>query len=232
MKKVIAKAEVVGEAPSSELVAKRLSGWFPDLAPEILGRLTIYHENLLKFTKAVNLISANTIKNAEAVHVADAVMASQILVGSLVPGKPIYDFGSGNGCPGIILAALYPERSVILVDRDKRKMEFCKHVVSAMNLKNVTCDPLDVEEITDNSVHNGIARGFAPFTKALIMCRKQFVKGGRFLHLKTDGWANEMAQMPSQVFTHWSPSLIGKYRIPESNADLAIVMTEKLTSEK
>jgi len=76
-------------------------------------------------------------------------------------------------------------------------------------------------------VKNVIARGFAPFSKALILCRKQFAKGGRFFHMKSDGWATELAAMPSQVFSHWTPSLLGNYRLPEVKIEMYVVLTEK-----
>jgi 16S rRNA (guanine527-N7)-methyltransferase len=197
-------------------VDKRLKTWFPEMPAGTIARLVTYHTELLRFNKTINLISASTVKNADSVHVADAVLASKFITPSLVAGKPLYDFGSGNGCPG-----------VIYVDRDERKMEFCKHVASAMKLENVSILVKGVEDIESNAVSNAISRGFAPFSRALLLCRKQFPKGGRFFHMKSDGWANELAQLPSQVFTHWTPSLLGQYRLPETTTEMYVVMTEK-----
>jgi 16S rRNA (guanine527-N7)-methyltransferase len=208
-------------------IAKRLKTWLPDLQGDTCERLAIYHAELLKFNRTVNLISANTVKVADSVHVADSIFASRIAEKSAVDGQPVYDFGSGNGCPGLIYAILYPARKIILVDRDQRKMEFCKHVGSTLRLANLSVLTKGVEEIPSGTVVNAISRGFAPFSKSLILCRKSFRKGGRFFHLKGDGWANELASMPSQVFSHWSPSLVGQYRLPEVKTEMFVVMTEK-----
>ena len=212
-----------------KVVEAKLKSWFPKLSEKVISGLVTYQTELLKFNKALNLISENTTKTAESVHVADCVMASQMITPLLVAGHPVYDFGSGNGCPGLIFAYLNPSREVILVDRDQRKLEFCKHAASIMALKNVNILVKGVEELPERSVHNAISRGFAPLQKALLIARKPMVRGGRFFHMKGDGWANELANIPTQVFSHWTPSLIGQYRIPgPGEVEMSLVMTEKI----
>lgn len=210
-------------------VKARLAKWFPELSSPQIDALVTYQTELLKFNKTINLISPNTVKNAESVHIADSVLASRLIVPALVKGQPVFDFGSGNGCPGLILGLLYPTLSVTLVDRDQRKLEFCKHAAAQMGVKNVTALVKGIEDLESGSVRNVVARGFAPFARALLICRKQVAKGGRFFHMKSDGWANELAQMPSQLFTHWAPSLLGQYRLPDTSTDMFVVQTEKMS---
>ncbi len=193
-----------------------------------IERLATYTRELLKANKTVNLISATTIKTAETVHFADSVIAARLIEKNMVPGAPLYDFGSGNGLPGLVFAILYPQHKVVLVDRDQRKLEFCKGLVSALRLTNVTVQLLSVEDLPDASVKNAVGRGFAALSRAMIVARKPLSKGGKFFHMKGDGWANELAQVPSQLFTFWSPSLLGQYRVPDSTTELAVVVTTKI----
>lgn len=222
------KAATVPATEEKVDAAARLKEWFPNLTPDIIEKLVAYYDELLKFNKSVNLIAASTVKNADAVHIGDSIFACQIIEKAISNAEPIYDFGSGNGCPGIVYAILYPARKVVLVDRDVRKMEFCKHVGSVLKLQNLSVLQKGIEDLPNGSVMNVVARGFAPFSRALLICRKQVAKGGRFFHMKGDGWANELAQMPSQVFSHWGPHLLGQYRLPEVKTDMFVVMTEKL----
>lgn len=215
------------EGPSADEVDQHLRTWFPDLSAVTIEKLVRYYTELVKFNKSLNLISSSTLRSADNVHIADSIGASRLVAPALITKQPLYDFGSGNGLPGLIFASLFPEQSVILVDRDQRKMEFCKHTSSAIGLKNVTVLVKGVEELPAGSVKNVIARGFAPFARSLLITRKQFSKGGKFFHMKTDGWANEIAGMPSQVFTHWAPSLLGSYKLPESTTEMFVVLTEK-----
>jgi 16S rRNA (guanine527-N7)-methyltransferase len=212
---------------NEEASAARYAKWFPDLSDDVRGKLLTYHTELIKFNRTMNLISAVSSKQADALHFADAVLAGQLIFPALVPDAPLYDFGSGNGIPGLVIAILYPMLSLILVDRDPRKIEFCKHIAATLELKNVSFKVGTVEDLPPASVLNAAGRGFAPLSKAMIVSRKAIRKGGRFFHLKGDGWANELAQVPSQLFSYWSPSLVGQYRIPDSSIDMAVVMTEK-----
>lgn len=206
----------------------RYQKWFPELSLDVLDRLATYTQELLKFNKTVNLISATTIKTAESVHFGDCIIAARLIEKNLTPGAPLYDFGSGNGLPGLVFAIMFPKLKVVLVDRDQRKLEFCKHVVATTKLTNVSIHVGAVEDLPDGSVLNAVGRGFAPLSRALINARKVVGKGGKFFHMKGDGWANELAQVPSQLFTHWSPSLIGQYRAPESTVELSVVLATKL----
>lgn len=211
-----------------EISEARYAKWFPDLSPEVRGKILRYHAELIKFNRTVNLIPPASAKTADAAHFADAITACLEVRKNLVDGAPLYDFGSGNGIPGLVFGILYPEIKVILVDRDQKKLEFCKHVASVLGLTNVSIQLASVEDLPENSVVNAISRGFAPLSKAMLVTRKAIKKGGRFFHLKGDGWANELAQVPSQLFSFWSPSLLSQYRIPESNADMGLLLTEKI----
>jgi len=42
-------------------------------------------------------------------------------------GGPLIDVGSGGGSPGIPLAAVVPERTVTLLDAERRKCDFLRH---------------------------------------------------------------------------------------------------------
>ena len=223
-----APVDVVNEDGfSADATTARLTKWYPDLSPETIASLSKYVGEILKFNKAVNLISATTTKTMDAVHIGDSVSAARLIYPALVPNAPLYDFGSGNGLPGIVFAILYPSLKVVLVDRDQRKLEFCKTVVATLKLSNVTTHVGGVEELPAKSVLNAVGRGLAPLPKALIMARKSVAKGGKFFHMKTDAWANELAQVPSQLFSFWRPGLLGQYRINEQSSDMAVVVTDK-----
>ena len=206
----------------------RRMGTRADVNDEIAENLATYTQELLKFNKTVNLISATTIRTVETTHFYDAIAASRLIQPAMIPGAPLYDFGSGNGLPGLVFAILNPKTKVVLVDRDQRKLEFCKHVAATVKLTNLTIHVGAVEDLPESSVKNAVGRGFAPLSRALLTARKVVGKDGKFFHLKGDGWANELAQVPSQLFTFWSVSLLGQYRIPDSTGELAVVVTVKV----
>ena len=216
-------------APGADgvVVYWRVDEWFPELDANLRKKLKVFHDELLKFNKTVNLISVKTIGQADAVHFADSILAVKMILASAAVDE-IYDFGSGNGFPGLIFAIMAPKTKVHLVELDQRKAEFLKHCITTLGLANVDVLIRAVESLPPGSVKFAIARGFASITKVLLNTRKIFVKGGRMYHLKSEEWASEVAQIPTQLCSYWTPALVGDYRLPVGEVRFAIVKTEKI----
>ena len=146
----------------------------------------------------------------------------------MIGSEPLYDIGSGNGFPGLIFGVLDPMRHCFLVERDQRKSEYLKHVISELRLANVAVLNQSCENLPKASVVNAIARGFAPLSAALLQLIPQIRVGGRFFHMKGDGFAAELARVPSQLFTKWSNTVLGSYMLPESSVQLTILETDRI----
>ena len=187
---------------------------FPRLGAAQLGSLQTYLRELERFNQALNLIGPGTLPKAHLVHVGDALLCARVLEGKLGSSETIYDFGSGNGIPGVVLAAVYPERKFVCVDRDERKLEFIKHVSSAMGLANIGTLKSDVEALGDGKIQIAVSRGFASIAKTLLLSRQVMAIGGRVLMMKSDSWAKELSELPTQTFGVWDCEPIGKYTIP------------------
>jgi 16S rRNA (guanine527-N7)-methyltransferase len=205
----------------------RIEQWFPDLSPDFKAKLKKYHEELLKFNKTLNLIGVKTIPMADAIHFAGTYLAARIIEKDLKSSE-VYDFGSGNGFPGVIMAMMMPKIKFHLVDVDPRKGEFLKHMIQAMELKNADCLIRNVEALPPGSIQCAVSRDFAPLSKAMLMSRKQFPVGGIYYHLKGEEWATEIADIPTQLCSYWQPSLLGEYKLPVGEVKFAIVKTEKI----
>ena len=206
----------------------RLEEWFPDLTKETIQQLKTYHDELIKFNRTVSLISAKTIAMADVIHFADSILACRIISKAHAKMDKIYDFGSGNGFPGLVYAILFPQTQVVLVDSDQRKCDFLKHVVSALKLSNATVLNQTIESLPEGSVRFAMARGFASISKAILVTRKIFPKGGIFFHLKSEEWGMEVSEIPTQLCSVWTPSLAGEYKLPLGPVRFAIVQTEKI----
>ncbi|MBO9667507.1 MAG: 16S rRNA (guanine(527)-N(7))-methyltransferase RsmG [Bdellovibrio sp.] len=206
----------------------RIDEWFPDLSPEVRSRLKTYHEELIKFNKTLSLISAKTVFVADAIHFADSIIGSQAVIRSNPTIDKIYDFGSGSGFPGMVLAIMYPNVQVVLVDTDTKKCEFLGHAASALGLKNVKIENLHIEKLPENSVQWAICRGFGNISKAILMARRIVVKGGSLYHMKGEEWGIEVGEIPTQLCSIWSPSLVGEYKLPVGAIKFGVVRTEKI----
>lgn len=205
----------------------RFAEWAPDLGPEKLALLRAFLAELFKFNKKLNLISSLTASKADSVHVMDAVNSWKIVAPRLRAGSVVHDLGSGNGIPGLIYSILAPDIKFVMVDRDQRKLEFCKHVGSALGLKNANFSSADIDTMPEDSIDIAVSRGFAPVSKSLLLTRKIIKKGGRFYMLKGEGWAREVAEIPTQIFGFWQVEMIGQYQVPDSRADYVVIESKR-----
>jgi 16S rRNA (guanine527-N7)-methyltransferase len=129
----------------------RVPTWFAALPAETLAMLKTFHVELLKFNGKLNLISRNTEREADETHFADSILACQLILANTSSPR-IYDFGSGNGFPGLVLAILDPKREVHLVESDMRKCEFLKHMIHLLKLSKVTLLNVRLETLTDANI--------------------------------------------------------------------------------
>src|SRR4051794_15588118 len=94
----------------------------PSLMPHA-AKLELYKRELLAWTAKVNLIGPEAIEHLDD-HIAEAVAAAEVLS----PVGEVLDFGSGGGLPAVPMAIVSPGARFHLVEVDKKKWAFLKHV--------------------------------------------------------------------------------------------------------
>jgi 16S rRNA (guanine527-N7)-methyltransferase len=96
------------------------------------ARLETYKRELLRWNERINLIGPEARENIDA-HIDEAVIAA----GILKPSGDVLDFGSGGGLPAIPMAIVSPDARFHLVEVDRKKWAFLKHIVRACELNAV-----------------------------------------------------------------------------------------------
>lgn len=215
---------------NSEIIVNqwRLGNWFSDLSPEVASKLKTYFDELVKFNKTLNLVAPKTVPFADALHFSDSILASRVIMKAHSQISEIYDLGSGNGFPGLVLAVLYPNVKVVLVEIDQKKCEFLKHIVASLKLSNASVLNSKIEDLKDGSVQACIVRGLASISKVLLLTRSKVAKGGVLFHMKGEQWGMEVSEIPIQLCSAWSPSLLGEYRLPVGEIKFAVIKTDKI----
>ena len=97
----------------------------PDVSRETAEKLEHYYQLLIKWQKAINLVSPQSLKEVEKRHFADSAQLAAFVPDNC---RTLADLGSGAGFPGLVLAVLRPEIGVHLVESDERKCEFLRTV--------------------------------------------------------------------------------------------------------
>lgn len=157
-----------------------------NVSHETLEKLKVYQALLIKWQKAINLVSPKTISEAWERHFLDSVQVAQFISPS---SKVIADIGSGAGFPGLVLAIMRPELEVHMIESDQRKCQFMR-TVSRETETPVNIHAERVENMSDDFTPDCVtARALADLEKLLDFCapwslRNQalecvFLKGAR-----------------------------------------------------
>lgn len=204
----------------------RFKSFFPEVSDDFVSRLHIFHKELMKVNSSLLFFPTRAETDADYTHFADCYLACKAIVAK-DNKKTTYDLVGGYGIPGLILALLDPNRQVVVLDSDARRMEFISQIASKMGLSNVKTVVGKAEDQAENSIESAIIRGQLPITKCLLLMRKPIGPGGLVHHMKGNTWAREVGEIPSQICSFWKPELTGEYQLPISGTRLAVVTTIK-----
>lgn len=149
-----------------------------DVSRETISRLQAYHDLLVKWQKAINIVSPKTLDEIWSRHFADSAQLAE----RIPQNAKVADLGSGGGFPGLVLAIMRPDLEMHLVESDLRKSEFLKNV--SRETKSGARVHNDRAENVLESIGPGIitARAFAPLVEILEMTKS--VPGAPLLLLK------------------------------------------------
>lgn len=134
---------------------------------ETLAKFAIYKSLLLKWQRAINLVSPTTLDEIEMRHFIDSAQVFNIF-----PDKNarLADMGSGAGFPGLVLAIM-GMRDVHLIESDVRKATFLREV-SRETKTPVTIHDMRVEDCKIDNIQIVTARALAPLKDLLSMTLK------------------------------------------------------------
>jgi 16S rRNA (guanine527-N7)-methyltransferase len=195
-------------------------------------KLRMYLDEIIKFDGKAPLIPLKSLQTADAAHFADSIIAARLILKAAPGLDKIYDIGTGAGFPGLVFAILYPKIHVVLVDTNESKCEFLVKMAHMLKLSNVTVERKGLEELPHESIRYAMTRGYSTIARVILFGRRAVVKGGAIFHLKGEEWGAEVADIPIQLCSIWSPALVAEYKLPVGSIRYAVLKTEKISSER
>ena len=171
--------------------------------PQIISKLLIYKELLIKWNNSFNLTS---VKNTEIVthHFLDC-----LAVIPFIKSSTLLDVGTGAGLPGIVIAIVNPDIKVSLIDKVGKKITFIKRISAELEIKNIETYHDRVELLSSEEKYDGIiSRAFSNM-EVFIKSTKHLIKSrGVWYGMKSkkilddemvninDPWALEKLDVP------------------------------------
>ena len=104
------------------------------LHPQQLEQFDVYQSELLQWNARMNLISEKSSREIMTRHFLDSLTALRFITR---PDAKIIDVGCGAGFPGLPLKIAQPGLDVFLLEANRKKVSFLKHMIRLLNLSAV-----------------------------------------------------------------------------------------------
>ncbi len=111
-----------------------------------------------------------------------------------LPAGSVIDVGSGAGLPGLVVAAMLPEREIVLVETMERRAAWLTEAADRLGLDRVRVVRARAEALHGQETAEAVtARAVAPLPKLARWCEPLLAPGGAMLLLKGRSAADEVA---------------------------------------
>ena len=180
--------------------------------PQIISKLLIYKNLLIKWNNSFNLTS---VKNTEIVthHFLDC-----LAVIPFIKSSRLLDVGTGAGLPGIVIAIVNPDIKVSLIDKVGKKITFIKRIIAELDIKNIETYHDRVEFLASEEKYDGIiSRAFSNM--------EVFIKSTKHL-IKTQGvWYGMKSKkiLDDEMININDPWALEKLDVPFLQAERCLV---------
>jgi len=190
------------------------------LSPHQLNQLMSYLDLLIKWNGVYNLTSVRNPPDMVRQHLLDSLSAAFAFNGA----KNVLDVGSGGGLPGVVLAIVYPELQVAMIDTVNKKTAFLQQVKAELELSNVTVFTGRVEQLQVTPLFDVItSRAFSELANFVNWAGHLLEKGGQMIALKGQLPEAEIAQLPAG----WAITKVQSISVPGMSAQRHLLWIEQ-----
>lgn len=112
---------------------------------------------------------------------------------------PWLDLGTGAGFPGLVIAVLRPQLSVILVESRRRRAEWLARVIGVLGLQQCRVEAQRLEKVVTVPAEVISARAFAPLAKLIDLSSRFSTRDTLWLLPKGRSARQEVAELPQTV---------------------------------
>ena len=157
-----------------------------ELDGQQLARFDLYQKELLQWNAKTNLISKKTAEEIAIRHFLDSLTAARYI---RFENARMVDIGTGAGFPGLPLKIALPSIQLCLLETNRKKVSFLKHIQRLLNLDGVFI----LQDRTENIVREGqwrekfdvvISRASLKLPELMPLGQYFLVPGGLLITLK------------------------------------------------
>lgn len=172
---------------------------------------------LLEENERQNLVARGTLPHVWVRHIVDSAQLLHVSRETL-PGGEWLDLGTGAGFPGLVIAALQPERPVTLVDSRRLRTEWLQRAAEALELDRVSVVLSRVEDLQSGPHAVISARAFAPLDKLVTLSARFSTPDTVWLLPKGAGAPHELEVLPDS----WNHLFHVEQSLTDENAGIIV----------
>jgi 16S rRNA (guanine527-N7)-methyltransferase len=170
-----------------------------ELSEQQLAQFDVYKNELLQWNAKTNLISENSSHEIITRHFLDSLTALQFIH---KPNARMVDVGCGAGFPGLPLKIALPTLELYLLETNRKKVSFLKHMIRLLNLSTTVV----LHDRTENIIKTDtwkekfdvlISRATFKLSELLPQGEYFLVRGGNLIALKGPNVEEELTQCTS-----------------------------------
>jgi 16S rRNA (guanine527-N7)-methyltransferase len=170
-----------------------------ELSEQQLAQFDVYKNELLQWNAKTNLISENSSHEIITRHFLDSLTALQFIQ---KPNARMVDVGCGAGFPGLPLKIALPTLELYLLETNRKKVSFLKHMIRLLNLSTTVV----LHDRTENIIKTDtwkekfdvlISRATFKLSELLPQGEYFLVWGGNLIALKGPNVEEELTQCTS-----------------------------------
>jgi 16S rRNA (guanine527-N7)-methyltransferase len=181
-----------------------------ELGEQQLSRFDVYKKELLQWNAKTNLISENSSQEIITRHFLDSLTALQFIQ---KPNARIIDVGCGAGFPGLPLKIALPTLELYLLETNRKKVSFLKHIIRLLNLADTFVLHDRVENIIKADSWKEkfdilISRAAFKLSELLLQGEYFLAPGGKLIALKGPNVGKEISQYSKIKKQHQISQLI------------------------
>lgn len=182
-----------------------------------MARLSQIVAMLLEENERQNLVARGTLPHVWVRHIVDSAQLLHVSRETLPDGDWL-DLGTGAGFPGLVIAALQPDRPVTLVDSRRLRTEWLQRAADALELDRVRVVLSRVEDLP-SAPHAVIsARAFAPLDKLVTLSARFSTPDTVWLLPKGAGAPHELEVLPDS----WNHVFHVEQSLTDENAGIIV----------
>jgi 16S rRNA (guanine527-N7)-methyltransferase len=188
-----------------------------------------FASELIQWNRKINLTAITHPHDIAIKHFLDSLASA-----AFIPEQAkLLDIGSGGGFPGIPLKLSKPLLSILLIDGNRKKVNFLKHVVRILKLEGCEARHIRAEKLSENPEFRHtfdvvISRALSDLKSFIEIARPLVSKQGMMVAMKGEIDPAELDSVRAMIGPDRYQVDIRTYRLPTIPAQRSVVIVRSL----